>query len=259
MRPERLDADPCSSNSSKLWSHWFRTFSSFLVKIKADDADKLELLHNYISPNIYEYVADCLTYTDSIITLEKMFIKPPNEVFARHLLATCKQEPGQNFDQFFQKLKSLSKECNFRAVTAEQNQSDAILDAFISGMTSNNVRQRLLEKKTLDLQTAFDQARSLEMAYQQSHSFQTVPAPLAALPSTTESTTAVNGLAKSLEESLPLTSAAATNNKCLFCGFDRHPRFKCPAKDAVCNNCGKKGHFRKVCRSKSSKHQDYPP
>ena len=29
-----------------------------------------------------------------------------------------------------------------------------------------------------------------------------------------------------------------------------HTRDKCPAKDAVCRRCSKKGHFQKVCRSK---------
>ena len=29
-----------------------------------------------------------------------------------------------------------------------------------------------------------------------------------------------------------------------------HPRDKCPAKDAVCHRCNKKGHVRSQCRSK---------
>ncbi|VDP95672.1 unnamed protein product [Echinostoma caproni] len=139
LRPERFNADPNTPNSSKIWRHWFCTFDRFLAKIGIEDPEKLNFLYNYISLSIYDYVADCKSYSDAVKTLEKLFIKPPNEVFARYLLATCKQEPGQNFDQLFQKLKSLAKDCNFKAVTAEQNQDNAIRDVFISGMLSGVV------------------------------------------------------------------------------------------------------------------------
>lgn len=39
----------------------------------------------------------------------------------------------------------------------------------------------------------------------------------------------------------PTTAAVdKPNNQCYFCGNPRHPRTKCPAKDAVCNYCGNK-------------------
>ena len=40
--------------------------------------------------------------------------------------------------------------------------------------------------------------------------------------------------------------------KCCFCGNCCHPRLKCPARDAVCNKCGRQGHFSKVCKSPKS-------
>jgi hypothetical protein len=54
----------------------------------------------------------------------------------------------------------LSKDCNFSQVTANQYRDEAVRDAFITGLLSTNIRQRLLENKTLNLQTAFDQARA---------------------------------------------------------------------------------------------------
>jgi len=54
----------------------------------------------------------------------------------------------------------------------------------------------------------------------------------------------------------PSTLAAVGSNgspqatTCFFCGNSNHPRSKCPARDAVCSNCQKKGHFAKVCRGK---------
>ena len=53
-------------------------------------------------------------------------------------------------------------------------------------------------------------------------------------------------------ESSSLADAFPRRSKCYFCGSSYHNRRVCPAPDACCNNCYKKGHFRKVCRSNSS-------
>ena len=38
------------------------------------------------------------------------------------------------------------------------------------------------------------------------------------------------------------------NLKCYFRGRDFHKRQFCPARNATCNNCTKKGHFQAVCK-----------
>ena len=43
---------------------------------------------------------------------------------------------------------------------------------------------------------------------------------------------------------------AAIIRKYMYCGNKKHPRKFCPAKDVICFNCSKKGHFSKVCRLK---------
>ena len=52
----------------------------------------------------------------------------------------------------------------------------------------------------------------------------------------------------SFEEVTDRVLAAASVAKCYFCGYNKHPCQKCPAKEAMCNKCQKKGHFSKVCR-----------
>ena len=37
---------------------------------------------------------------------------------------------------------------------------------------------------------------------------------------------------------------------CFFCGNSNHPRSRCPACDAICSKCQRKGHFAKVCRGR---------
>ena len=98
-------------------------------------------------------MADSSTYEEAIETLQGLYSKPRNEVFTRHLLATRKQELGQNLDQYFPTLKNLERECDFKAVAAGQNRNDVVRDVFIAELLSSDIRQRLLEHKSLDLQT----------------------------------------------------------------------------------------------------------
>ena len=243
LKPERLGVDPNSAEAAKLYTHWKMTFKNFLSTLT--DPNKLMMLVNFVTPTIYEVIAEVQNYEEAITTLDSVYIKPKNEVFARHMLSSCKQDQIETLDQYLRRLKVLAKECNFTAVSALKHQDDAVRDAFISGLLSGNIRQRLLEKTSLDLQTAFDSARSLEMAEKQNLSYRT-PGYVASLESKTPPSNEIN------------TSECATcagtgpnkTTKCFFCGNDRHSRQNCPARNAICKNCEKKGHFQKVCLSK---------
>lgn len=139
--------------------------------------------------------------------------------------------------------KSLSKDCWFTAVTAEKQRDDSIRDAFISGLVSGGIRQNLLEKDILDLQTAFDTARSLEMAEKQNHTFNPINIYVAA----------ENEEASSLGDNSTTASTYNSNsNKCYFCGNNRHLRAKCPAKEVTCSNCDKKNILQKIAYKKTS-------
>ncbi|KAG7164387.1 pol Retrovirus-related Pol polyprotein from transposon-like 16 [Homarus americanus] len=133
LRPERLDATPNSPTALKDWRHWFRTFNTFLTSISALEPDKLATLCNFVSPSVYEFIANRVSYDAAIQIL-------------------------QDF-----------KDCNFKAVTAEANRDEYIRDALING---------LLENKTLDLATAFDQARALDLAQRNSEFYLRSQAPV---------------------------------------------------------------------------------
>ncbi|KAK3878332.1 hypothetical protein Pcinc_016916 [Petrolisthes cinctipes] len=179
-----------------------------------------------------------------------MFVKPTNEVFVRHRLATRRQQSGETLDEYFRTLNVLSKDCNFKAVTAIQHCEEFIRDAFISGLQSPLIRQRLLENKTLDLATMFDQARALESAQKDSESYSGNSAVYPRLLSAAQENDDCELKCEMKPESPPVVSAASA--KCYFCGQSRHPRSKCPARTAVCHKCQKMGHFSKVCRSPSA-------
>ncbi|XP_072389424.1 uncharacterized protein [Diabrotica undecimpunctata] len=174
LRPDRFDADPNSPRSSQEWMHWKATFENFISSvIDVSEEEKFKLLVNYVSNNIYELISDCRNYSEAKSILEAAFVKLKNEIFARHILMTKKQQTGENIGQYVQHLKVLSKDCNFLAVSADQNREDYIRDSFINGILSNDIRQRLLENNTITLQDAIVKAQSLESASKHSEAYTT--------------------------------------------------------------------------------------
>ncbi|VDP89261.1 unnamed protein product [Echinostoma caproni] len=210
LRPDRFDTDPNSPNGADAWEHWYYTFTHFLGLVEERKPDKLKTRMHFLSPTVYKFVSRCTDNDSAITTLQSLYMQTKNEIFARHLLATSKQSAIETLDQFMQKLRNLARDCNFKAVSAKQNEEDAIRDAFINGLLSNPIRQRLLENKTLDVSTAYDQAKALDLAQQQSQTFaQVTPSICAAAASTLDQT--------------PETTLATSRTSCFFCGYDRHP------------------------------------
>ena len=118
-------------------------------------------------------------------------------------------------------------------------------DAFITGILSIKIRQRLLKDHDLSLQNAFDKARSLEIAQKNAEAY-CVGLSQLVIPSKT-----IAKIEPKLAEcSSDEEHSAAIIRKCLYCGNKKHPRKFCPAKDVICFNCSKRGHFLKVCRFK---------
>ena len=248
LRPERLDLLPNSENAAKHWRHWLKTFENFLAELEPDHANlnKLRVLTNYVSSEVYELFSELQTYDEAIALLKTLYDKSPNEIYARHALASRKQLPNETLDEYLQVLKVMSKDCNYRPVTAAQYRDEAIRDAFISGLLCHSIRQRLLENDNLNLELAFNQARAMESAKRSSESYG-----ISQLSSNLTTATVVTENESRGKLSEKFISAAA-NQKCYFCGLKYHPRSQCPAKKAICNRCLKIGHYQRVCQAKSA-------
>lgn len=159
--PEKLDTDPNSPTAPLEWEHWYRRFLNFASE--RSDSERLKLLFNYISSSIYQHVSEAKTYSEAVSILKSLYVKPTNEVYCRHKLATRNQQPDESVDKYLQALNLLAIDCNFQAVTAVKHRDDYIRDAFIRGLSASQIRQRLLENPVLPLSEAYEKARSLEL------------------------------------------------------------------------------------------------
>ena len=222
---------------------------SFLANVRIPTAtaaapeatvNKLDILINYISASVYEYISEYPDYAAAVETLDTLFVVPKNEIFSRHLLATRKQQTGETLNNYMNALKLLAKDCQFKTVSTDVYKQEMIRDAFINGIQAQHVWQRLLENITLSLDAAFTQARSLEAVQASSDHYVVNPSMSSINAAMTHNTTSL--------EHLELNAVSGT--RCFFCGGSRHNRLVCPAKDSACHNCDRKGHFSKVCKSK---------
>ena len=172
--PNRLELNMSAPDSNDKWLHWRDMFEGFLLELQSSStlaltgSQKLTLLLHHISTPIYKCLSRCQNYDAAMSTLDGMFIKKKNSNFARNLLATWRQETEESLELYLQNLKTLSRDCDFTALAASQVRDITIRDAFISGVRSNHIRQRMLENKDLDLATAYELALTLDMAQKQS-------------------------------------------------------------------------------------------
>ena len=318
LRPKTLETESTAPNAEKLYKHWKTTFENYVkscvpaitpgvegdaasmetyrAAVAAADEKKLHALQNAVSHEIFELMTGCKNYDAAITILDAAYIRPTSVVHNRHQLISCKQDPAKSIDGFLQDLNRISKSCNFQAVTAEQNRSEYVRDAFIKGISSSNIRQRLLENMgDLSLDQAYTQARALEQAQTQSASYEnsTVAAvvpdcegePLAAAGNdrrksnnngnnnfnnnfnNNNNNNNGHNRRRGGNRNFARNNNNSNNNNnnnnnqrnnrdntsaCWFCGNGRHNRSMCPARDDVCEGCGTKGHWLKVCNKTNS-------
>ncbi len=265
LRPERFNTETNDPHAEQLYKHWKKTLSSYLETAlatptttgepsAAPDAatiaataaqQKLYTLINHISAHVFQLIGDATTFDDAVNLLDGIYIKPANIIYNRHKLMTTKQEPPQSVDTYVQELKRIAKTCQFQAATADQYRQQYIRDAFINGLSSLNIRQRLLENDDLTLDQAKQKARALEQAQKQAESYNVGDVH-------TVATIAGNEKESTILAGIKRATISDTREMCFFCGNLRHARSNCPARNSECRKCMKKGHWAKVCKSQVS-------
>ena len=69
LRPERFDVIPSAQDAAKRWLHWLMTFENFVAAIpSAPDArvNKLHVLVNYVTSDVYQLFCEAETYEEAI-------------------------------------------------------------------------------------------------------------------------------------------------------------------------------------------------
>ena len=250
LRPEKLDIDSSDPECGKKWAHWKRCFKTYISSINTPEkpVNQLDYLIGLVSHSLYEHIEDSASYDAAETTLGNLFQKKINVLYARHLLLTRKQKEGETITDFISALKSLSKDCSFEAVDATQHKEAYIRDAFVTGLTNKDTKRKILESKETQLGEIITLAQIYEDAKSNAECFST--------PSNFSCSIGETLPSESVEESFQTTAAMKKYHSkavpCGWCGGERHPKFRCPAKDSKCSKCSGHGHWAKVCRRTNS-------
>ena len=253
LKPDKLRIDPNDKGAGKQFKHWKRCFENYIsecINVSADNSEtkKLQALINTASSDVYEYIDECETYTAAMTILENVYVKTRSEVYARHLLATAKQAVGQTLEDFRRTLNKLSKDCNFKAVTAAQYKLEMIRDAFINGLSSNDTRRRLLEEKDLTFDKAFELAVTYSDARTDAQHFESRVVQPSEPVNAINADILNNPHDYSNNNDEVVASSTNVSSKCYFCGSAaKHVRRTCRARGDNCNSCGKRGHWAAAC------------
>ena len=107
------------------------------------------VLTAHLSALVYKFINEKTTYENAITALLNLFVKLKNKIYARDMLATAKQDTGKSVDEFILRINKICQNCDFTAISAQEYKNDTKRDSFVNGLSSNFIRQRLLENRSL--------------------------------------------------------------------------------------------------------------
>lgn len=246
----------CDGNLETNWKRFKRQFENYAVASRlvkeADEAYKVavffaiagEEVHEIFDNLKFENEEDRKKYDKVVEALEHYFVGDTHEAFESYRFHTRKQENEETMDAFVAALRKLAKNCNFGDL-----EERLIRDQVVMGVKEENVREKLLEVKELNLDKCLQIGRAFEASKQQMKSMQ---------EGLKEVQVQKIFHKKDKEPQKHKQSGNYKNKhgsgsaqKCSRCGkFPGHAKANCPAKDAECRKCKKIGHWAKQCRTR---------
>ena len=231
------------------WKKWKRRFEQYRqASGLAEEGDEKQ-----VSTLLYcmgEDAEDTLASTDissadrkkfdSVIDKFDAFFKVrKNVIFERARFNRRSQRPDESVEQFITSLYSLADSCDYGTLRDEM-----IRDRIVVGIRDQSLSERLQLDARLTLESAKTHVRQREAVHEQQSLLRNGPKQELAVDFVNRKPPRRTFQSGSKRQS-------SDSSKCSRCGKGQHPRHLCPAKDAACHKCKRKGHFSSQCFSKS--------
>ena len=220
------------------WPRWIRRFDRFRIasKLHEQENDPQVNMLIYCMGDEADDILKSFTFAEGErmtyeIVKEKFdayFIPKRNIIYERAMFNSRRQEDGETVDSFITALYTLSEHCQYGNLRNEM-----IRDRIVVGIRNTQLAEKLQMDTELTLEKATAQARQAETVKLQQPILRGV---------TNSSIAAVRAKDK--------TQVPESQISCSRCGKTHAPgRHQCPAREATCHKCRKKGHFKSMCRS----------
>ena len=167
------------------------------------------------------------TFDEIVAILKGHFEPKPLLVAERFRFNRCNQKANQSVALYVAELKQCAANCDFGA-----SLDSSLRDRFVSGIRNEACQRRLLSENDLTFAKAFEIALNMETADRDARQ-------LRGMESENIGAASVHKV-----------RIQGTKN-CYRCKGKNHHANECHFKETKCHNCGKIGHIKKACRSKT--------
>lgn len=255
------------SNSAN-WPKWIRRFERFRIASglidKPDEYQVNSLLYTLgdTADDILSVLplseADKKNFDKVKSAFETHFVGTHNVIYERAKFNLRMQEQGESAESFITSVHTLAENCKFGALRDE-----LIRDRIVVGIRDKKLSERLQLDSTLTLKSAITTVRQNEMVKKQQlllhgetsdHNVDSIrykgkgPRPQAEKGKYPREKPSQLRTAQN-------SPRAGAERECKWCGGTQYHQWKdCPARDANCRKCEKRGHYAAVCRSSRAVH-----
>ena len=235
-----------SGNEAENWRRYLEDFDIYLVRSEKEgkkDNVKIALLLNCGGRGLvdifntlsFEDPEDKTKYKDVLAKLSVYFEPKQYITYERYRFFTRVQKVDESIDDYITDLKIKARNCNFGDLKDEM-----MRDKIICGITSEQLRGRLLRQGDISLDKVLEVCRSHEASERQ----------LKDLNSVTKSSDMNVNVVNSKSDYKKVSHGL---DECKFCGYKHvFGKSNCPAVNKNCASCGAQGHFKKKCSNKGN-------
>ena len=185
---------------------------------------------------------------------DEHFVVRQNVIFQRAKFNRRCQEDGKTVDTFITALHTLAEHCDYGTLKDEM-----IRDRIVVGLQDSKLSEKLQLDPELSLAKAINHARQSEAVKKQQallrndfKDSEDAKKNVDAVKVTRKNPPKLKDENGPKPKKTPLKKPPSqpSSTRCERCGhLPPHKRANCPAKDATCFNCSKRGHWGTVCKS----------
>ncbi|KAK7878780.1 hypothetical protein WMY93_030940 [Mugilogobius chulae] len=244
------------------WEKWIRRFERFRVASNLNsstDANQVNTLVYCMGDEAddvlrgLELTSEQRQQYDAVKSaFDKHFIPRKNVIYERAKFNKRVQQPAEPVDSFITALYALAENCEYGEL-----HDDLLRDRLVVGLKDSSLSERMQLDKDLTLTKAITMARQSEEIKRQQSDLRgegsTSKTVMDAVHVKKVKPNKFKGREQKQLKSLKPQMTKQDNKTCSKCGkAPAHPAVQCPAKNAECHNCGKRGHYGRVCRSNTA-------
>ena len=223
------------NSDEESWESYIERLEQYFVLHGTANDKKVSVLLTFMGPKTYQLLKDLLSpqkpseknYQQIVEVLPKHLTPKRITIAERFKFSKRDQLDGESINNYVAALRKLSATCNYGEFL-----DDALTERFVCGLRSRVIQNRLLTEADLSFSTAIQLANNL-------------------LQASTESA--------SIQSSCAGFSEPAQLNKlargCYLCNGRGHGADDCFFKNFQCHLCGKLGHLKRACKSRTKSDQ----